>query len=97
MFTLDHMRSLLESQPFIPFRLYLSDGGSIDVRSREQVFVLRYYAIIGMLDPQTTDQVWDRYTRVWYMHVTRVEMLAAGPPPSMPPAGPAGTPSPVGR
>jgi hypothetical protein len=95
-FTLENMRNLVNAQPFIPFRLYLSDGGSVDVRSREQVFLLRQYAIIGLLDPQEADQIADRYMTVWYLHVTRTEMLGAGPPPfPPPPGGPAETPSPV--
>jgi hypothetical protein len=95
MFTLDGFRALLDRQPFIPFRLYLGDGGSVEVRSREQVFLLRQYAIIGLLDPQATDSIADRYATVWYMHVTRAEMLSPGTPPLPLPAGPSEAPSPA--
>jgi hypothetical protein len=97
MINLDTLRALLDAQPFQPFRLYLSDGGSVDVRSREQVFPLRNGAVIGLLDPQATDTVFDRFTIVWYLHVSRVEMLTSGPPPLTPPAGPSETPSPAPR
>jgi hypothetical protein len=95
MFTLDSFRTLLDRRPFIPFRLYLSDGGTVEVRSREQVFLLRHYAIIGLLDPQATDSIADRYATVWYMHVTRAEMLSPGAPPLPPPDGPSEAPSPA--
>jgi hypothetical protein len=36
----------------------------------------------------------DRWTVVWYMHVTRTEMLGPGPPPLAPPPGPADSPTP---
>jgi hypothetical protein len=94
MFTLDNLRALLNAQPFIPFRLHLSNGSSVEVRSREQVLGLRHLAVIALLDPQATDMVWDRYMNVWYMHVTSVEMLGMGPPALTPPGGPAGSPSP---
>jgi hypothetical protein len=37
MITLDDLRALLKAQPFVPFRLWLSDGGFVDVPSREFV------------------------------------------------------------
>ncbi len=95
MFTLDSFRTLLNRRPFIPFRLHLSDGGAVEVRTREQVFLLRHYAVIGLLDPQATDEVYDRYTTIWYMHVTRAEMLGPGAPPFAPPGGPTEAPSPA--
>ncbi len=95
MFTLGDMVTLLHAQPFTPFRLHLSDGGSVEVRSREVVSVGRRFALVGLLDPGATDTFFDRWAVVWYMHVTRVEMLDPGPPPlSAPPAGPTEAPTP---
>jgi hypothetical protein len=95
MLTLDDLRSLLNTRPFVPFRLWLSDGGSVDVRSQEQVMPLRRFALVGLLDPQATDSSFDRYMTVWYLHVTRHEMLNPGVPPFSPLNGPAETPSPA--
>jgi hypothetical protein len=96
MFTLDSLRALLNAQPFLPFRLHLSSGGTVDVRSREQVLGLRAYAVVALLDPQATDMIYDRYINVWYMHVVGVEMLTPGPPAlGPPPSGPAGSPAPT--
>jgi hypothetical protein len=94
MFTLANMQALLNNRPFGAFRLFLSDGASVDVRSREQVVALRYYAVVALLDPESTDTVYDRHLMVWYMHITRVEMLTPGAPPGAPPQGPSPTPSP---
>lgn len=94
MFTLDNLRALLSAQPFIPFRLHLSNGGSVDVPSRELVLAGRHFAVVALLDPQATDMAWDRYMNVWYLHVVGVEMLSAGPPAlTTPPGGPAGSPA----
>jgi hypothetical protein len=91
MFTLDHLRALLQDRPFVPFRLLRSDGGSIEVRTPEVVFPGRQMAVIGLLDPQSTDTAWDRFVILWYMHVTSVEMLGSGTPlftsPGEPPSG----------
>jgi hypothetical protein len=84
MFTLDDLRTLLNAKPFVPFRLHLSDSGHIDIRHRELVFPGRRFAVIGLVDPEATDTVFDRYMTVWYMHVTRAEQLTAGSAPSFP-------------
>jgi hypothetical protein len=95
MFTFDDLQSLLDLQPFVPFRLFLSDGGSVEVRSREQVMPLRRFVLVALLDPKAIDRPYDRFTVVWYLHVSRYEMLGPGTPPFSPPSGPAGTPSPT--
>jgi hypothetical protein len=95
MFTFDDLRTLLSTRPFVPFRLHLSDGSTVDVPSRELVFPGRRFAIIGLLDPDVKDTVFDRYTTVWYLHVTRHEMLSAGQPPfGSPPPGLSESPTP---
>jgi len=95
MFTGNDLRALVKAQPFVPFRLVLSDGGAVDVRSPEVVFVGRHLAIIGLLDPEASDTFFDRFTIVSYLHVSRVEQLSPGVPPFTPPAGPAESPSPA--
>jgi hypothetical protein len=95
MFTFNEIRALLNARPFVPFRLVLSDGGTVDVRHRETVIVGRGFAVIGLVDPAATDTIFDRWTVVWYMHVTRVEMLSLGAPPFGPPPGDAGAPLPA--
>jgi hypothetical protein len=95
MFTANDFRTLLNAQPFVPFRLVLSDGGSVDVLSREVVSLGRHFAVIGLLDPNATDTFFERWTVVWYMHVTRAELLAIGRPPFASPPGASEAPSPA--
>ena len=95
MFNLGAMRALLNAQPFVAFRLWLSDGGYVDVRSREVVLAGRQFALVALLDPDAMDTAFDRYTTVWYMHVTRHEMLGLGAPPFTSPPGTSETPSPT--
>ena len=56
MFTLDDMRRLLSARPFVPFRLWMSDGGRVDVRTPEVVLPGRRFAIVGLLDPDAADR-----------------------------------------
>lgn len=77
MFTLDDMRNLLNARPFVPFRLHFSEGQPIDVRSNEVVLVGRRFAVIGVLDADATDTLFDRWAVAWYTYITRVEMLGA--------------------
>jgi hypothetical protein len=95
MFTFDDLKNLLDARPFQPFRLFLSDGGHVDVLSRELVILGKRFAVVGILDPDTNDKAVDRYTTVWYLHVARHEMLKPGQPPLPPPGGPMGTPLPT--
>jgi hypothetical protein len=95
MFTSDDLRNLLRTQPFTPFRLLMSNGGKVVVRTPEVVLPGRRCAVIGLLDENVPDGLFDRWAVVWYIHVTRVEMLLPGAPPfTQPQTGPAGTPSP---
>jgi hypothetical protein len=50
---------------------------------------------VALLDPDAMDTAFDRYTTVWYMHVTRHEMLGLGAPPFTSPPGTSETPSPT--
>jgi hypothetical protein len=85
MFTLDQLRALLSAQPFVPFRLLRSEGESVDVPSPKLIFPGRHMAVIGLLDPNTTDTSWDRFVIVCYVNITGVEMLGSGMSPT--PAG----------
>ena len=73
MFNATAMLDLLNAQPFAPFRFHLSDGGTVDVPSREMVLPGRTFAVVGILEPERSDRLASRWTTVWYMHVTRVE------------------------
>src|SRR4051812_4815559 len=95
MFNLTAMLALLRVTPFAPFRFHLSDGGTVVVPSRELVMPGRNFAVVGILAPPHNDNVADLWTTVWYMHVTRVEMLPPGTPPFTAPPNGSGNPSPA--
>ena len=94
MFNANSLLTLLKTRPFVPFRLVLSDGGTVEVRSPEFVLPGRQLAVIGLPDPAAADTLIDRWTTVWYMHVTRVEQTQPGAPPFTSPPDPAESPTP---
>jgi len=94
LFTHSDLRTLLNARSFVPVRLWLSDGGQVDVRSPELVLPGRGFALVGLLDPAAKDTAFDRYTTVWYLHVSRHEMLSPGVPPFTP-SGSSEAPSPT--
>lgn len=94
MFNLNALMSLLNARPFTPFRFIMSDGGSVDVVSREMVLPGRTFAIVGIPERTRPETVADRWTTVWFMHVSRTKTLVPGAPPfAAPPADQPGTPS----
>lgn len=96
MFNANALHALLTARPFVPFRFVMSDGGSVTVPSREMVIPGRTFAVVGILNPSLSDTFADLWTTVWYMHVTRIEMLSPGSPPfTAPPPAPSEQPSPV--
>ena len=66
---------------FRPFRLYLSDGGTFEIRHPEMLMVTRHSAIIGIVEKQENGNSAGEYpdiertARVDLMHVTRIEEL----------------------
>jgi hypothetical protein len=78
MFTVVDMHALIKANPFTPFRLHLLDGSTVDVLSKDVVLAARWNAVIGLLEPDATVPIFDRFTIVGYSHVGRVELLPAG-------------------
>jgi len=88
MFTANDMSALLKAKPFVPFRLVLSDGSAVKIRSPEVAIVGGRFALVGLLDPDATDRLVDCWTVVWYMHVTRTEQISPGAAPFTTPGTP---------
>lgn len=96
MFNAAALMSLLNAKPFAPFRFVMSDGGTMTVPSREMVLPGRAFAVVGIPEPKRSETLADLWTTVWFMHVSRIEMLNPGSPPfTAPPASPSESPTPA--
>jgi hypothetical protein len=68
----------LRKQPFVPFRLFMSDGSSYDVRYPEMAAVSRAEVVVG-LDAHNGD-VPDRFAYCDPVHVVKIEALDGNKP-----------------
>ncbi len=76
----DELVEALGARPFRPFRLYVSDGGTFDIRHPEMLMVTRHSALVGL--PEDAGQegaqgypTLERHTIVDLLHITRYEQL----------------------
>ncbi len=66
-------------QPFLPFRLHVSDGSSYDIRHPEMLWITRRTAYVGI---PGEGPIPERAVTIAMIHVSRLEELpaaAAGP------------------
>ena len=65
----------LDAKPFAPFRLFLSDGRTFDIRDPNRVWPGRQTAVVGL--PAADDpRLIDRHTTVSLLHIVSIEPLA---------------------
>lgn len=72
---------MIRRQPFQPFRLYVTDGASYEVRHPDLVMAGSRSVLIGLPPPGLTDPVYEHYVNVDLVRITRLEPipLAASP------------------
>jgi hypothetical protein len=73
----DDLIAALRRQPFVPFRLHVSDGAAYDIRHPEQVLVTRRAAHVGV---GGDGPIPDHAVIVALVHVSRLEELPAATP-----------------
>jgi hypothetical protein len=70
---------------FRPFRLYMSDGGTFEIRHPDMLMVTRHAALIGIIEKSENGDSGggypdiERTTKVDLMQVTRIEGLHVRP------------------
>jgi len=75
--TRDEIQQLLRQKPFIPFRVYVSDGRLYDVRHPRMNMLQQTYIKIGIPAPDLTPPICDHTEYVALKDITRIEMLPA--------------------
>ena len=70
----DEVLRAVRRQPFIPFRLHVSDGSAYDVRHPETILVTRRAAILAIPDDPAYPA--ERAVTVAMVHISRLEELA---------------------
>jgi len=71
------IRDFLRASPFVPFRVYTSDGQKLDIQHPEMAFVTRSILYIGKAAQDPTKDIPSRAESVSMLHVVRLEPLVA--------------------
>lgn len=66
---------LLRAYPFEPFRIYVSDGASFDVRHPEMVIVERSKVLVGVPGKKGLKAPVEKTVNVALVHITRTEPI----------------------
>ena len=72
----DELLALIRARPFLPLRVYCTDGKTYDIRHPDQIIVLRGRVDIGVGADAETGAA-ERVDHVSLLHVLRVEDLSA--------------------
>ncbi len=75
----DDLLQELRKQPFQPFRIYLTDGSTYEIRHPELVAVGRSRMFIGRPAPDETRPVFDDYLFVALLPINGIEPVAPNP------------------
>lgn len=71
----EEILSIVRSQPFRPFRMYVTDGSSYEVRHPEMVLPTKRVVVLGL--PGDPAEPFDRTVTVALIHIIRLEPLEA--------------------
>lgn len=70
----DDIRAKLDTRPFQPFRIHLSDGAAFEVRHPELAIVSKRELVVGV-PPSKEARVADHLVYLSLMHITRIEPI----------------------
>lgn len=73
----EQIRNHLRKQPFVPIRVFLSDGSTYDIRHPELAAVSRAEVVIGLGD--SADNLPEQFAYCDPIHVTRIEPINGKP------------------
>ena len=71
----EEIAARLRRQPFVPFRMTLTEGSTYEVRHPELCMVGRRSAIIGITTRDDPDRLFDRSVDVDLLHIVKLEPI----------------------
>jgi hypothetical protein len=71
MITASELKARVTANPFVPFRICMSDGKTYDITNHDMIWVTRNAALIGVsLGPE---DIAERFVQCAILHITRIE------------------------
>jgi hypothetical protein len=71
----EELAAALRRQPFVPFRLALTEGSVYDIRHPELCMAGRRLAVIGIGASDDADHLFGRSVTVDLLHIVRLESI----------------------
>ena len=72
--TMQAAKALLDANPFVPFRIHMTDGKSFDIQHPDFVWVFRNRLDLAIL-ADAAQGIVDHVERCFFLHIVRVEEL----------------------
>jgi hypothetical protein len=73
----EDIRELRDAQPFVPFRICLTDGKSFEVPHRDFVMIAKTVIDVGVAT-DASSRIYDQLVRISPLHIVRVENVQPG-------------------
>jgi hypothetical protein len=67
----------LQREPFVPSRIFTSNGRQFDVRRPEMAMVGRRSLLVGELDPDFPLPIYSRSTEISLLHINHIDPIEA--------------------
>lgn len=71
----EDVRELLKRQPFVPFRIHMSNGQSFDVNHPELALITRATIVVSRPIPGAVEPIGEGIHLVSVLHINNIEML----------------------
>ncbi len=71
----EELASALRRQPFVPFRITLTEGSTYEIRHPELCVPGRRSAFIGIAAPDDPDRLFERSVTIDLLHIVRLESI----------------------
>ena len=71
--TANEIREHLDAEPFIPFRLCLSDGSSCHIQHPDQALVTTWSVEVGVPEQHPEERIYQRIAHCSLLHIMKLE------------------------
>ena len=71
----EEVRDHLDADPFVPFRVCLSDGSSYQIRYPDQSLVTTWSVEVGVPEQGQQSRIYERIAHCSLLHIVKLEKL----------------------
>ena len=75
--TASEIREHLDADPFVPFRIFLSDGSTYHIHHPDQALVTTWSVEIGMPEQRPESRIYERIAHCALLHIVKLEKVQA--------------------